>query len=469
MTLATRLTAFSLAGLGLALAGFSFLLHGAVGRHLHGRLDERLHNALNVLTAATEENEAGIEWEPGERRLAVGDGIAWLVTDPTGNVVDRGGPDVDFLEELARQLFAEQRAKARHEWRDERWQVRHAWIMPEGAIQPHTAKDKERAYPALNLTVATSVAPIHSELRELALLLIGMCVGLWTMTLFVSRAFGRSVLRPLTQMADDARDMDGSDLRRRLNVSAAGDELTTLGEDFNGLLDRVQESFERQRRFTGEASHQLRTPLAALLGQTEVALRRERSPEEYRQTLSSVHQQADRLRKIVDALLFLARADTEARLPDREILDLGPWLSEHIRQAWSGHARARDFRIEAESNRASVHAVLLGELVNVLLDNACKYSPPGTPIAIRVAPVGNAVELSISNSGAVIDEADLERIFEPFVRAETARRDGVEGLGLGLAVARRIATAHGGTLTVTSSADQGVRFTFRLPLAQSAE
>ena len=235
-----------------------------------------------------------------------------------------------------------------------------------------------------------------------------------------------------------------------------------LERAFNALLGRVEEAFERQRRFTAEASHQLRTPLTALLGQVEVALRRDRDGDEYRRVLGTVQRQADRLRRVVESLLFLARADADAGLPERERVDLGVWLPEYIRTAWSGHPRASDIQVNASSAWADVHPVLLGELTNVLVDNACKYSLSGTPITARVEPFEGGVELSVADSGFGIREEELPRLFEPFVRSAAARERGVEGLGLGLSVAKRIAEVHGGAIGVTRTVGGGSRFTLRL-------
>src|SRR5262249_2439460 len=148
--------------------------------------------------------------------------------------------------------------------------------------------------------------------------------------LVAGRAVCRRALAPVTRMATTARAMGAVNLGERMPVAAVNDEMADLGRSFNGLLDRLQESFERQRQFTGEASHQLRTPLAALLGQTEVALRRDRPPSEYRQTLEAVQQQARHLTQITEALLFLARADAEAAAPAAQPLDLAGWLPEHL-------------------------------------------------------------------------------------------------------------------------------------------
>src|SRR5207248_1878113 len=159
------------------------------------------------------------------------------------------------------------------------------------------------------------------------------------------RALCRRALAPVTRMAGAARIMSAADLDQRLPAPGSRDELEDLGRAFNGLLGRLQESFERQRRFTGDASHQLRTPLTAILGQIEVVLRRDRPAEDYQRVLTLVQQQAAHLRQMVEMLLFLARADAEARLPHLETLDLARWVPAHL-QSWSAHARQADFKTE---------------------------------------------------------------------------------------------------------------------------
>src|SRR5262249_34549685 len=158
----------------------------------------------------------------------------------------------------------------------------------------------------------------------------------------------------------------------------------------NGLLGRVQESFERQRRFTGDASHQLRTPLAALLGQVEVALRRERDGEEYRRVLGTGRDKGEHLRRVVEGLLFLARAGAAARLPARERVEMRAWLATHLS---SLTAVTLDAGIEEAWVEA--HPVLLGELVDVLLDNAARYGRPGAPVVVRLRQEGGRVAVSV--------------------------------------------------------------------------
>ncbi len=253
----------------------------------------------------------------------------------------------------------------------------------------------------------------------------------------------------------------------RLPSPGTRDELEDFARSFNELLDRQNVALERQRQFTGQASHQLRTPLAAVIATIDVARRRRRTVDEHERVLDRLHEDATRLWRIVESLLFLARADAEAGLPHLEHLDLTAWIADHL-QTWAGHARASDFRLEGGDGEplwTRAHRPLLGQLVDNLLENAEKYSEPGTAIVVSVGRAGDAVVLSVEDGGCGIAPEDLSRVFDPFYRAESARRSGRAGIGLGLAVARRIAEAQGGSITAESERGRGSRFVLRLPLA----
>ncbi len=182
-------------------------------------------------------------------------------------------------------------------------------------------------------------------------------------------------------MADAAHAIGGEELDQRLPVPETDDELEELGEAFNSLLDRLQESFERQRRFTGDASHQLRTPLTALQGQVDLALRQDRDTDEYKRVLTLVQRKTRHLRQIVESLLFLARADGEALQPGLETIELTAWLREQSR-SWLDSSRGGDLHWEAGQDGplwARVPPALLPELLNNLLDNAIRYSAREPP------------------------------------------------------------------------------------------
>jgi heavy metal sensor kinase len=480
--LTTRLTLFFLATLALVLVGFSTALYFLAGSHLRQQSEERLEAALNTLVAAAEIGPEGVEWEPAARHLnlgpaAFGDQVVWLVSDDKGQIVDRSKQSgaEDFLARASQVLRTSQRSSKRMHWQEERWQCSRRWVQPAASetalpAPPPEQKDDGRKYPALAITVGVSLEPARSTLQQLLATLVGLSLAVWLVALFVGRAVCRRALRPVTVMAANAREMNVDDLGNRLAIRSTGDELEDLSRSFNGLLERLQESFERQRQFTGDASHQLRTPLAAMLGQIEVALRHARPVEEYQRVLSTVHQKAGHLRRIVEALLFLARTDSEARLPALERVPLSDWLEGHL-QTWSEHDRANDITLKCSATRscyALVQPALLGELVNILIENAVKYSQPGTPITVGVHQEKQAVCVQVEDQGCGIGETDLPHVFTPFFRAGETRRRGIEGSGLGLSIAKRLTETFGGVLSATSCLGRGSCFTLRLPVVGTA-
>jgi two-component system, OmpR family, sensor kinase len=305
---------------------------------------------------------------------------------------------------------------------------------------------------------------IRATLRNLALTLAALSLAVWTLALVTSRRLCRIALRPLTEMADAAHTIGGDDAGLRLPAPVTDDELGELGRSFNALLDRLGESLERQRRFTGDASHQLCTPLTALQGQVDLVLRQERPPDEYRRVLSLVRAKTRHLRQIVDGLMFLSRADAEARRPELERIVLEDWLREFL-EAWP-NPRQSDviFRPDAAtSGMVLVHPPLLGELLNNVLDNAAKYGRPGTPITVTLTRQDDGLCVSVSDRGPGIDPADLPHVFEPFFRAEAARIRGTTGTGLGLSVAARIAAVFGARIVARSNPHSGTTFALTMP------
>ena len=470
MRLTTRLSLFFLAALALVLAGFSLALYGLARGHLQRQSDERLAAAVNTLVAAAEVAPEGVVWDRAERRLAMGgagsgEGLVWLIRDDQGRVVDQSP------ENLAGEFPALQSITTapQQRWRGQRWQFGQRHLEAPGKVPPPQARDDEPRYAGLTIAAGVSLEPMHGTLRRLAATLAGLSVGVWVIALVAGRFVCRRALRPLTAMAAKAREIKAADFQERLPAATGRDELHDLATAFNDLLDRLQDSFERQRRFSGEASHQLRTPLAAMLGQLEVALRRERPVEEYQRVLTTVHEQAQQLKRIVESLLFLARADSEAPLPDRERVDLSQWLPEHLR-SWSQHGRFPDIVVDssrAGSFHVRAHPVLLGELVNILLDNACKYSAAATRISLHLSDTADAVCLQVEDHGPGIDAADLPQLFRPFFRAAAARERNVDGVGLGLTIARRLAESQGGSLFVSSRSGEGSCFALLLPAESS--
>ncbi len=473
MTLTTRILLFYLASVLVILAGFSAALYLLVQDHLHRQADERLDAALKILGAAVEIAPDGVEWEPNERSLRFAPGpdqIAWVVADGNGKAVahsEQPGSD-ELLAEAAGRFNGPEDTPRRLHWRGERWQAGQRWFLPGGiasAVDMPPAP-KEVKYSALVVTAAVPLGPTRAVLRQLIAVLVAISLGVLAVSMTLGRFVCRRALRPVRQMADDARAVDPTDPAWRLVMPRGGDELTDLGVAFNGLLDRLHESAERHRRFAGDASHQLRTPLTVLLGQIEVALRRDRTAHEYRESLTKAHAKAAQLHRIVDALLFLTRVGSGSGALQREQFDLTMWLPDHL-QEWANHLRFGDIRLAGVDGPLPVisHPVLLGEVVNVLLDNACRYSAPGNAISLSVSRANGWTQIEIADRGCGIAEADLPQVFTPFFRTTDALRSNKQGVGLGLSIARRLADSLGGGLSVTSRIGEGSWFVINLPTA----
>ncbi len=292
--------------------------------------------------------------------------------------------------------------------------------------------------------------------RNLALLLAAISTVIWLVVLMCGRYLCRRALAPLITMAHATDEIRGDDRSQRLPAPGTNDELSELGRAFNELLDRLQESFEQQQRFTADASHQLRTPLTVIMGQAEVALRRDRSGEDYRLVLERIQRQAKHLKSVVEALLFLARSDVDTQLLELESIDLGKWLDAYVAEQKNiERYAALTLSRNGERAIASTHRSLLKELFDILLDNANKYSAPRASLLIRLAIENGATRVTVEDKGSGIAPADLPHVFEPFFRSSEVRRRGIGGVGLGLSIARRLAQAFGATSRSPASKGKG--------------
>lgn len=477
ITLSTRLTLFFLAAQAVVLVGFSVSLYLLASKYLNRQADERLEAAINTLVAAAEIGPDGVEWEPDERRLTFGrrtveGSFAWLITDGSGRRLDGSSPDRSerFLGNSRPSSAPTGRA---HQIVD---QSGGAWRVMDRRLEPNP-DEKKRSHVEIDITdgstkhealvirAGISLDGVRGTLRQLALVLVLLSSGLFTLALVFGSRLCRRALRPVTHMAAAAHSIGGDDLDERLPTPESGDELEELGRSFNGLLGRLRESFIRQKQFTADASHQLRTPLTAMQGQVDLALRQERSVEEYGRVLSLVQRKIRHLRQLVESLLFLARADADGLQPQLEPTDLAAWLPQHL-ESWHDPRAGSDLHLLSGTNGpiwARVQPMLLGELVNNLLDNASKYSEPGTPIIVRLVQEDGGVRLSVEDRGAGINEADIPHVFEPFYRSPQARSGTSAGLGLGLAMAARLARSFGGSIAVESHSRMGSIFTVRFP------
>ncbi len=279
----------------------------------------------------------------------------------------------------------------------------------------------------------------------------------------------RRSLSPVVTMSTQASRIGAENLHERLRVENPQDELGRLASSFNELLDRLSRSFERQRRFVADASHELRTPVAILCGEAEVTLSQpERTQEEYRESLRILGEEARRLKHIVEDLFTLARADAGQHplaLSDFYLDELVLECCRSVRTLAS--AKQIVVRCEAEGELPiRADEMLVRRMLLNLLDNAIKYTPAGGTICTRCGVEDGWYCLSIEDSGPGIPDNIRVRIFERFFRADKARSRGESdsgGAGLGLAIASWIAQAHGGKIELTHSTSEGSTFTMLLP------
>ena len=276
----------------------------------------------------------------------------------------------------------------------------------------------------------------------------------------------RRALRPVDRMSQSALRISAEDLSRRLERRGTGDEIDRLADTLNAMLARLQAAFGEMQRFAADAAHELRTPLTALKGGIEVALRAERPAEEYRRALSSSIEEVNQLIRLAEDLLLLSRS-TGGLSAVRRPVDLEPLCLEAL-EVGLRLAKGKGVAVRMDPMTPAVArgdaAALRRALLN-LVDNAVKYTPAGGSVVISLERSPEGATLVVEDSGIGIDAADAQRVFEPFVRLDAARRRDTGGTGLGLAIARSIVLAHGGTLDVESRPGAGSRFTIRLPAA----
>jgi signal transduction histidine kinase len=278
---------------------------------------------------------------------------------------------------------------------------------------------------------------------------------------------GRQTLRPLTRMADQARRINPRNPRERLADQPVADELGRLGASFNELLDRIAAGLDVQRQFMADASHELRTPVSVVRTTTQVTLAQEvRSPGEYRESLTIIGEQAARLAKLVDAMFLLSRAEAQGIPLTPEFLNLDDLVAECVRAArvLADQRGVAVVTTGAEEVGLTGDDLLLRQMVGNLLDNAIRHAQPGGQVTADLERSDHQVVLRVTNDGPGIAHADRERVFERFVRLGSSN-----GAGLGLPIARWIAEAHGGTVSLERSQPGQTTFVATLPLDAAAD
>ena len=278
-------------------------------------------------------------------------------------------------------------------------------------------------------------------------------LGVWVLS--------QRVLGPLRRVTDAAAKVSGSDLSLRVPVPDSRDEIHDLGQAINNMLDRLQESFETQRRFTADASHELRTPVTAIAGHASYLLRRTNPTPAQQESLTVIHREAERMGKLVNDLLELARADagfTVNKAP-MNLVEVAEAVREEVSRVSPGaevSVSARRALAEVMGDAERLKQVVLNLVMNAVNAGASR-------VTVSVAQEGRQVRLEVLDDGAGIPPEALPHIFERFYRVDGARSTRGNGSGLGLAIVRWIVQQHDGTVSVESRLGEGTVFTILLP------
>jgi len=318
------------------------------------------------------------------------------------------------------------------------------------------------------LQVGVSLEPMDRALnRYLGLLVLSVPAGLIA-AIVVGRWSAGIALTPLTHLAEAAQTIDIEGLRRRLPVRGARDELDNVAAAFNQTLARLDHAVREMRQFSSALAHELRTPLAALRGDIEMAMLEPGANDEFRRRLAGQLEEIDKLKGLIDRILLLARAEAGEIPLTPGIVDLGALAASLVEQL-EPVAQAKSLVLSCEHADAVTvqgDADWLKRLLLNLLDNAIKFTPAGGHIVVTVSQERTDARLVVRDTGIGIDPEVAPHIFEHFVRADPARTSGVEGSGLGLSLAKWVVDRHQGRIEVQSQPGHGSTFTVWLPFAR---
>jgi two-component system, OmpR family, heavy metal sensor histidine kinase CusS len=306
--------------------------------------------------------------------------------------------------------------------------------------------EAEGVPPKLLLIVAEPTNELESTLKGVVLRLEFAGMGAFLVALVLLRLILWRELRPLRKLAEEIAELDENCLNRRVEIKSAPSELRPVIQQLNLLLARVDHTLRREHEFTAGAAHELRTPLAGLRAKLELALSRERTPEQHREFTQSELEITLQMQALIENLLNLARAGASAETPAE--ID----LREALRAAWKPHAEQaekRGLKVDWEfiGEKANVPPNALALIAGNLFENAVSYTNEGGRIEIAAEATANGLKLEVANTGCNLQPGQTEQVFEPFWRADMVRTVGSHA-GLGLAISRRVARKVGGDITV---------------------
>jgi len=289
-------------------------------------------------------------------------------------------------------------------------------------------------------------------------------LSLWLLATLTTWQITKRALRPVNEIIRQAEKIDPNQLNQRLPVGLVDDELSRISRTVNRMLDRIQEGYQRERQFTGDASHEIRIPLAKMIAEVDLALSTRRTQEEYEEALGHIRKYAEGMQRLSESLLLLARLEGGLENLETQPFDVTD-LTMEVLKSLSRDSNER-IRLELGESTCPMQALgnkqLIAVLLSNLIDNALRYSPPQSLVHIRVSNRAKDVHIEVEDEGPGIPEEQIGLVFNRFHRVDRSRSKQTGGIGLGLSIVKTIADIHGITVRLTGGARQGTLATFTL-------
>lgn len=299
--------------------------------------------------------------------------------------------------------------------------------------------------------------------NNLMLIIVMLVVAALGGYLIISRAFV-----PVNKISKTAKEISESkDLSRRINIGKGKDEISSLANTFDAMLDKIETAFEKEKQFTSDASHELRTPVAVILSECEYMTECAKTEDEYKESALSIKNQTEKMSKLISELLTISRMDKNTIQTNFEETDISELLSFVCDEQEEINGDNITLVREIESDVfANADKFLIARLFINLISNAYRYSKDTGEIIVKLAKADGNVVFSVKDTGIGIAESDIPKIWERFYQADPSRSSGNDGVGLGLSMVKWIANVHNGDVTVTSELGVGSEFTFEFPIVK---
>jgi len=419
---------FSLVGSGLFL-----VLRVQLEQHLRDSLDNRAEVARLIVTHVSNPDK----WKIAKEKLAditPRDGSTLFAVSSNDPRFEYGSPPAGHITKRVMGGYVRFRPEGRA----------YDMLMTTLTIPPNADR------PPLQLFVAIDCSPNVHTMRAFGLALAAFMALSTVAVLLLSYSVARLGLAPLARLTRDASKLSPNNRSQRLNTHALPMELEDLAKSFNGALERLDHAYGRLESFNADVAHELRTPVTILIGQTEVALTRDRSIDELRHTLQSNLEEFERVRAIINDMLFLARADQGERATGLVEVSLAAEVNRTLEFLEIPLEEAQVRAVATGDARAFVNTSLFGRALSNLVMNAIQHCAPGATISVSITREHGRIRIAVANPGELIQPHVKEHLFDRFYRAESSRTNSRENHGLGLAIVKAVAEMHRGTVSATS-------------------